>query len=328
MATYLFLRENGCLNAIERQAYDLLRAGFQQQASCIDIPPLTPQGLEKIVTYVSLDDPMLYVDNWQYRSGATISVAPQYSYPQAQLRMFKQEMDRTLAPLFSELSRISGSYNKELRVHDYLIDRVTYSLHAELAHSAFGAILQGRAVCDGYSFAAKYIFDAIGIKCGVVGGMGSGVLPGGRKEEGRHAWNVIEIDGHWYHLDVTYNDGSSVKGKRYDYFNITDAAAAADHALSYPLGICCDHEGGSYYHRAGLYISSKAEFASILSRIHITSGTRIVVQLARHLKNAEKNAALLRQMVEQKVRAQGFCGNLSYGMLPNVMQSVFEFIFM
>ncbi len=39
----------------------------------------------------------------------------------------------------------------------------------------------------------------------------------------RHAWNVIRIDGKYYHLDVTFdNTLSRDDAVRYDYVNLAD----------------------------------------------------------------------------------------------------------
>ena len=36
---------------------------------------------------------------------------------------------------------------------------------------------------------------------------------------GGHAWNLVELEGQWYQMDVTWNDSSA---KRTDYLLVTD----------------------------------------------------------------------------------------------------------
>lgn len=47
-----------------------------------------------------------------------------------------------------------------------------------------------------------------------------------------HAWNLVKLDGEWYHLDTTWNDPvPNQPGKvRYDYFLASDATLRADHS--------------------------------------------------------------------------------------------------
>jgi transglutaminase/protease-like cytokinesis protein 3 len=54
--------------------------------------------------------------------------------------------------------------------------------------------------------------DDVGLDCYIV----IGEVIGG----GGHAWNLVKIDGQWYHLDTTWNDGC---GDRSQYFLIPDS---------------------------------------------------------------------------------------------------------
>lgn len=58
-------------------------------------------------------------------------------------------------------------------------------------------------VCEGYSKAFKYLCDESDIGCLIVEGhIGTGT------GAGNHMWNYVELDGNWYLVDVTNNDGS------------------------------------------------------------------------------------------------------------------------
>lgn len=58
-------------------------------------------------------------------------------------------------------------------------------------------------VCEGYAKAFKYLCDESNIGCLIVEGhIGSGT------GAGNHMWNYVELDGNWYLVDVTNNDGS------------------------------------------------------------------------------------------------------------------------
>ena len=90
------------------------------------------------------------------------------------------------------------------------------------AWSDYGVIVEGRAVCDGYSKAFQYLSDQLGLTCLIVYGDG---FDG--DEFGPHAWNIVLIDGDWYHLDVTWMDVEDYVN--YDYFLISDRTLSIDH---------------------------------------------------------------------------------------------------
>ena len=42
--------------------------------------------------------------------------------------------------------------------------------------------------------------------------------------DGGHAWNLVRLDGEWYHMDVTWNDGGAEwdENARSAYLLVTD----------------------------------------------------------------------------------------------------------
>lgn len=89
-------------------------------------------------------------------------------------------------------------------VHDWLIDNVEYDVNLESSdpYSIVGALIEGKAVCEGYARAFKYIMDGLGISCVLVSGTGTN--SSGTTES--HAWNYVVLDGSWYAVDVTWDD--------------------------------------------------------------------------------------------------------------------------
>ncbi len=65
-------------------------------------------------------------------------------------------------------------------------------------------------VCDGYARAYKILMDKAGIPTDYVSGpnITNDKLSG-------HAWNLVNLDGTWYHVDVTWDDDDYLKGNEY-----------------------------------------------------------------------------------------------------------------
>lgn len=95
------------------------------------------------------------------------------------------------------VSGFSGSdFDKIKAAHDELRACVTYDDSPEtdiLSHTAYGALIKGKSVCEGYAKAYKLMLDAMNIKCNYV-------------TSSVHAWNEVEYDGKWYMVDVTNDD--------------------------------------------------------------------------------------------------------------------------
>lgn len=96
-------------------------------------------------------------------------------------------------------------------VNRYLIENVDYDLENENAWSAYGSLLDGRAVCSGYANAFTLIMEELGIPV---------VEVVGYNNKSKHNWNKVYIDGEWLNIDVTFNDST---GDIDRYLYLTDA---------------------------------------------------------------------------------------------------------
>lgn len=90
-------------------------------------------------------------------------------------------------------------------------------------YTAYGLIRDKTAVCQGYSLMTYELMNAAGILCGIVTGTAKDPVTG---REGLHMWNVVCVDGEWFHLDTTWNDAYSDSDP---YFMLTDSQIEADH---------------------------------------------------------------------------------------------------
>ena len=117
----------------------------------------------------------------------------------ADIEAYRAELDTALDAI---QPNGDDRYTQLLSLHNALCAKVVYDLSAPRAHAAGGALLDGRAVCDGYAKAFKLLCDRAGIPCVIVAG---NAQQGGRDEP--HAWNYVQMeDGAWYAVDVTWDD--------------------------------------------------------------------------------------------------------------------------
>jgi transglutaminase/protease-like cytokinesis protein 3 len=134
----------------------------------------------------------------------------------------EQKLDTNINSVLKKLN-LSGKtdYEKVKAMHDYIIKRVTYDENLT-KHSAYNALIDKSAVCEGYSAAAYLMFNKAGIDCRIVNGSAGG---------GPHSWNIVKVDGKWYNIDLTWDDPITSTGEQiisYDYF-LKNAKEFYDH---------------------------------------------------------------------------------------------------
>lgn len=121
-----------------------------------------------------------------------------------------------------------SDYEIAKALHDYLALNNEYDMRyysgnvPAISYTAYGALVNRTSVCAGYALAYERLMDQVGIPCEYVTGMTT---------NGYHAWNIIRIDGEWYHVDVTWDDPTPDREGyvRYKYFLKSDKAMSRDH---------------------------------------------------------------------------------------------------
>ncbi|MEI3221953.1 MAG: leucine-rich repeat protein [Dorea sp.] len=121
------------------------------------------------------------------------------------------EIDQAVADLLSSLD-LSGKtdYQKIKAIYDYICSNITYdydNLYDDsytLKHSSYAALINKKAVCQGYASLFYRLALEAGIDARVISGDSSGP----------HAWNIVKIEGSYYNLDSTWDAGNT----EYEYF--------------------------------------------------------------------------------------------------------------
>lgn len=91
-------------------------------------------------------------------------------------------------------------------LHNYLVANCEYDIVnynkgtiTQESRLAYGALINKKAVCQGYCAAFSLLCGRAGVSCIVVGGNAP-------NSHDSHAWNVVLIDGKRYHVDTTHDD--------------------------------------------------------------------------------------------------------------------------
>ena len=151
----------------------------------------------------------------QYTSSGQVDVSIVRSYNDEEI----EEISNKVEELYSRLVNPNMSVIDNIKViHDHIINnskydtaRSDYNMTTYKSDIAYGALIQGRAVCGGYSDAMALFLEKLGVKNFKI-------------SSDSHVWNAIYVDGVWYHLDLTWDDpvtSNNTDVLQHDYFMLS-----------------------------------------------------------------------------------------------------------
>ena len=215
------------LNARQKQLYKALFEGVSEFRKEIDVQKIkaTIKDLDTVFTALQFENPQLFwLDTgWQYYyyGNMVTSVLPEYSRTKSEAEKIRSKLEKAANKIINKALSYDKLFDRVLYIHDTLINNTDYTRSGGASiRCADGPILNGKALCAGYSKAFSYLCQSIGLDTiSVAGNAGE-----------PHEWNMIKLDGKWYNVDVTFDDpvgGDPVCN--HDYFCITTKKISEDH---------------------------------------------------------------------------------------------------
>lgn len=199
-------------------------------------------------------------------------------YTPDELRIMSDELNITIQQILRNLDVGLSDYDILLQIHDYLVIHTEYDSDSALLSekgiwsSAYGCLINGKAVCQGYAQAFQLLANASGIECGICSGIA--------KNE-PHAWNYVLLNQHYYWVDVTWDDPVSTETTEsndwihHGYFLINDEMLYRSRTLDGKelLQPVCNTIEDNYFVKQENYLS-EYQFAEIDKRLseHVSDG--------------------------------------------------------
>lgn len=179
-----------------------------------------------------------------------------------------------IADKFRHLSDV----DKVMAVHDYLIDHIEYS-NPHIRSFAYGALIEGKAVCQGYAQSLAMILNKLNVECHTIVAMTKGSNPV------LHEWVRVKLDGEWYYIDLTWDDTPWAEDKNYKYFLINTDMISRDHETGYSLAGGPEVDGSKYlyyaYKKQGIFAETKDDIDKIIrDQINAANQSYTTVKIA------------------------------------------------
>lgn len=190
----------------------------------------------------------------------------------------RKDFDAKLALWLEKLPPGAAAEEKEQLVHDMVVENIRYdsatasSLDLKSgvdshSFSVYGALMEGLAVCEGYSELFQLLLLQSGVECLTAIGTSRGQP---------HQWNVVRLGDGYYHVDPTWDDTdifNDIDLGCYYYFNLSDQQISRDHVIGgssfygYPLPACGDGSR-SYYEQTALMVKNGVLAESAVQRLN------------------------------------------------------------
>lgn len=224
------------LSAVEQSGYRTIYETMYLRAPRARVEGLSGEGVERVYRCVVEDCPEFayLVPGCTYSMAGTGSMlAFTYLADEQGIQQQVDELNAVLDEMTTTADGLGTTEEKLRWFHDALSLRTAYddeaaqsvlsaqAIETTFPHveSAYGALVEGEAVCGGYASAFEYLCHLSGIPCIYVTGTATiDVASGG------HAWNLVEVDGTWSVVDATWDDDDNqATEQRYDFFLVSDA---------------------------------------------------------------------------------------------------------
>ena len=244
----------------KQNTYRAMLAGLMDLSDEILLPQVpTTDGnwLYDVFFQLRLDHPEIF---WavgfkyrHYKDSPNLILIPEYIFDKNKIREHKKALHARVEKLVRPAAKFS-ELDKEKYVHDFICENIRYDkLKKPYSHEIIGPLGHGVGVCEGIAKSVKILCDALGVWCVIA-------ICGNNPEKGikyRHTWNIVRINGQYYHLDATFDNtlGRNMDDSvsiRYDYFNLDDKNIFRDHEPLIAPAPACPDGSHSYYRKKKL----------------------------------------------------------------------------
>ena len=165
---------------------------------------ISPHDLHDTIRRVLRKHPELFWFSNQYHFDEDMATIHfRYLFSMERTRSIQRSIDDVVANDFNlEFVKRLTKWEQIAYVYKWLVIYCNYNVNSVYNQGIYSVFVRRNSVCTGYAKAVQYLLGLLGIKSQLV----FGKLNGDKKEEGRHCWNLVKIEGKYYHFDVCFGD--------------------------------------------------------------------------------------------------------------------------
>ena len=258
------------LSESAKRTYDEIRTILEEYLDEVVLSTLDTDEIDLAFKAVMIDHPEIF-----YVKGYTlgkyllndelvkISFTGSYTMTKEEAEPKKKLVDEYVERALMN-APISDDYEKIKYVYEYLVANNSYDFSAPDNQNVLSVVQNGRTVCQGYAKMMQLMLSRLDIFCTLVNGIG---ISDDFESPSAHVWNLVECNGEYYHVDVTWGDSafslSDSSGNElpeidinYEFMLVPDRLLEGTHepkpVVELPPAVSMTD---NYYVREGLYFS-------------------------------------------------------------------------
>ena len=217
-------------------AYTAIYTALKNSNSQIDVSgfSLTSDKATDLYFQIIYENPdLFYVKTelkYSYNQFGKVQVImPTYTISGDALKTAKQTYAAELAKIVNSVNASWSDVEKVMYVNDYFAINFHYDNTLTYA-DAYTLFTRKTGVCQAYTLAFTAVMNELGMPVTYV-----------ISKAMNHTWNLVNVDGQWYHIDVTWNDPTSDMPGRvgHENFLLSDTAIQATGHHDWESGISC-----------------------------------------------------------------------------------------
>ena len=211
------------LTGDEKENFDALYKGIQNFEPSISLPhPAKADKVDDLMTLLLNECPeLLQLDSkWTNKQNILHSVSavePSYILDEQE---YRSQLLSIVSKIASWQTTLAGktAFEAELAILDDIVANCRYDSTTKYCQSVYGALVEGKAKCDGRAKAMVWGLRSLGITSSVITG-------------NEHAWVIAHIGDYDYNVDPTFDDseyGSDQLETTYTHFNVPESSIATN----------------------------------------------------------------------------------------------------
>lgn len=261
------------LASAQQMLYDSMVEAIIQHVESVDASGLKEGSVFTVSKAISYDRPDLFwYNNCTYTED---KILLKYGADREEREKLQKQMDEMIPKFVEDIDDKMSAYDAAIRIYAKVVNATDYDTIAlneqkakggpakdeiDYLRTICGVFIRGTAVCEGYARAIAYLMQKCGIECAEAAGY---ITKADGGQGTPHAWNIIKIDGEYYHVDATWDDYSNtnqaVKHDEfgYNYFCITTEEIQRTRKVDLcPTDVpICSAVGANYYYHNSLILT-------------------------------------------------------------------------
>ena len=191
---------------VQNDLENKLRTAFQSKQKQVEVNYLgtnneVVQMIDSIMSKINKQTPLIdSVNSWKYTTNTSevrqcLVLTVTYDSELGEEECNKQAfVKQQLAYIINDITSASiNEHEKVKSIFDYVVKNYSYD-HTYTHYKLYDVLSDKTTICDGYANLTYQLCTLAGIESRVV-------------TNDTHAWNLIKIDGNWYHVDTTHAVG-------------------------------------------------------------------------------------------------------------------------